>query len=83
MVTDLKTLTLTVSLGLRMSLVSRHLYGRDGRETVEFIVPCRLVLGMLTCLADRFRSGKTLHFDKSGGGSVRVEIGLAVSPPWL
>ena len=83
MVADLKTLTCTVSLEFNMSLVSRHLYRRGGSETLEFAVPCKLVLGTLTCLAGRFLSGKTLHLDKSDGGAVSVDIGLVDSRAWL
>jgi hypothetical protein len=62
-----------------MSLVSRHLYRRGRRETLKFVVPCKLVLGRLACFASRFLLGKTLHLDKSDRGSISVDVRLVNS----
>jgi hypothetical protein len=83
MTTDLKTLTCTVSLGFKISLVSRHLNRRGGRETLESGLPRKPVLDRLACTAGEFLSWKTLHLDKSDGGSVSVDIGLLDSRAWL
>jgi hypothetical protein len=45
---------------------------QGGKETLSLVF-CRLA-----CSGPSFRSGKTLNWDKSNGGSVSVEIGLGV-----